>query len=257
MNNWFFVFFGFWQEKPVFLQESFWQGCQKYFDVSSGTLTEQITRMEVLKTRRFPYNFLKFSGQGWKIFSRVGKTAIDFRWNSLWKLFSKREKFALFFRFWANVYFQRNFLPELQNPQSMYPCKFLGKNNFWNKYNLSHFFRTLIKKTLSRKENFFSDCHNCNPRVQRHFLRRRFFLKKFCLFICSGVWAILLVYWQKTVRVSEKQPANTEKKLDEKNGGKIVFLKHFWISSRKIWTIRQKILAGLSKLHSKCSEEHI
>ena len=31
LNNWFFAFFGFWQEKPVSFQESFWQGCQKYF----------------------------------------------------------------------------------------------------------------------------------------------------------------------------------------------------------------------------------
>ena len=88
------------------------------------------------------------------------------------KTFFPREKFALFFRFWANVYFQRNFLPELRNPQSMYPWKFLGKNNFWNIYNLSHFFRTLIQKTVSRKEIFFPGCHNCNSRVQRLFLRK-------------------------------------------------------------------------------------
>ena len=92
-----------------------------------------------LENSRIFENFLKLSGQGLKNFSRVGKTAIDVRGNSIWKLFSKREKFALFFRFWANVYFQRNFLPELRNPQSMYPWKFLGKNNFWNIYNLSHF----------------------------------------------------------------------------------------------------------------------
>ena len=94
---------------------------------------------------------------------------------------------------------------------------FWGKNNFWNIYNLSHFFRTLIQKTLSREENFFPGCHNCNPRVQRHFLRKStIFKKKFCLFICFGVWAIFLVYWQKTVRVSEKQPTNTEKSWRKK-----------------------------------------
>ena len=89
------------------------------------------------------------------------------------KTFFLKRRIRYFFQFWANVYFQRKVSPELRNTQSMYPWKFLGKNSFWNTYNLSHFFRTLIQKTLGRKENFFPGCHNCNPHVQRHFLRKK------------------------------------------------------------------------------------
>ena len=116
--------------------------------------------------------------QGWQNSNRCAR-------EHFMKKFFKREKFALFFRLWANVYFQRNFLPELRNPQSVYRWKFLGKNILWNIYNLSHFFRTLIHKTLSGKENFFPGRHNCNPRVQRHFLRKSTFFKK--SFIRSSV----------------------------------------------------------------------
>ena len=121
---------------------------------------------------------MKFSGQWRKTFFSVGKTAIDVRGNSFRKKFFLKRKIRYFFRFWANVYFQRKVSPELQKPQSMHPWKFLGKNNFWKIYNLSHFFRTLTQKPLSRKEKFFPGWHNCNPRVQRHFLRKSFFLKK-------------------------------------------------------------------------------
>ena len=106
--------------------------------------------------------------QGWQ-------NSKDVRGNSLWSFFFQKRKIRYFFRFWANVYFQRKLSLELRNPQSMFPWKFLGKNNFWNIYNLSHFFRTLIQKTIIRKENFFPGCHNCNPHVQRHFLRKSIF----------------------------------------------------------------------------------
>ena len=182
----------------------------------------KFSELKSWKLEEFRKFFEVFGTMAEKFF-RVGKTAIDVRGNSLWKIFSK-EKISLFFRLWANVYFQRKFLPELRNPQSMYRWKFLGKNSFWNIYNFSHFFRTLIQKTLSRKEIFFPGCHNCNPRVQRHFLRKStFHKKKFCSFICSGVWAIFFVYWQKLVRVSKKQPTKTEKKIGRKELWKIFF----------------------------------
>ena len=51
--------------------------------------------------------------------------------------FFSKEKNSLFFRFRANVYFQRKFLPELRNPQSTSPWKFSGKKHiFWNIYNV-------------------------------------------------------------------------------------------------------------------------
>ena len=81
--------------------------------------------------------------QGWQNSNRCPR-------EQFMKFFFQKRKFRYFFRFWANVYFQRKLSLELRNPQSMFPWKFLGKNIFWNKYNLSHFFRTLIQKTLSR-----------------------------------------------------------------------------------------------------------
>ena len=142
------------------------------------------------------------------------------------KFFQKR-KIRSFFQFCANFYIQRKVLPELRNPQSMYPWKFLGKNNFWNIYILSHFFRTLIQKTLSRKENFFPGLSQLQSASPETFSEKKYFsLKKFYLFICSGVWAIFLVYWQKIVRVSREHSTNT-KKVGRKNSGKIAFFKWF------------------------------
>ena len=61
--------------------------------------------------------------QGWQNSKRCPRE------QSMKKIFPQR-KIRYFFQFRANVYFQRKFLPELRNPQSMYPWEFLGKNNF-------------------------------------------------------------------------------------------------------------------------------
>ena len=104
-------------------------------------------------------------------------------------------------------------------------------------------------------ESFFTGCHNCNPRLQRHFWLKVIFLRK--VIIVHLFWSLstFFVFWQKKVRMSKKQPTNTEKKLEERICGKIVFLNHFRTPSRKVWTIRLKIIAGLSKLLSMCSDE--
>ena len=122
------------------------------------------------------------SRKSFEVFGTLAENLFQFWQNSnrcpreqFMKNFFLKRKIRYFFRFWANVYFQRKASPELRNTQSMYPWKFLGKNNFWNIHNLSHFFRTLIQKTLSRKENFFPGCHNCNPHVQRNLLRKSTF----------------------------------------------------------------------------------
>ena len=96
LNNWFFVFFGFWQEKPVFLHESFWQCCQKYFRrVQWNTYRATIPNESLEDSRIFEY-VLKFSAQWRQTFFGVGRTAIDVRGKSLWIFFFKREKFAFF-----------------------------------------------------------------------------------------------------------------------------------------------------------------
>ena len=66
------------------------------------------------------------------------------------------------------------------------------------------------------------------------------------MFICFGVWASFFVFWQK-VRVTKKQP-----NITEKNWGKKFVEKLFFNSlsdlEQKVWTIRQKRHAALSKL---------
>ena len=175
------VFRLFWiltRETCVFAGKGFGRVVKKTFDVSNGTLMELIFRMEVLKTGGFSKKFLKFSGQWWKNFSRVGKTAIDVRGNSLWKLFFTREKFALFVRFWANVYFQRKLSPELRNPQSMFPWTFLGKAIF-EKYIISHtFFGLWSKKRLVVKKIFFQVVTTAIRTFRGIFWEKVIFLKK-------------------------------------------------------------------------------
>ena len=60
------------------------------------------------------------------------------------------------------------------------------------------------------------------------------------LSICFGVWANLFVFWQKNVRVSMKQPTNTEKNWRIKLVKNLFFLTHFWTWSRKVWTTLEK-----------------
>ena len=116
--------------------------------------------------------------QGWQNSNRCPR-------EQFMKFFFQKRNFRYFFRFWANVYFQRKLSLELRNPQSMFPWKFLGKNIFWNIYNLSHFFRTLIQKTLSRKENFFPRLSQLQSARPEAFCEKKFFfLKKI---VCSSV----------------------------------------------------------------------
>ena len=173
------------------------------------------------------------------------------------EFFFQKRKIRNFFRFWANVYFQRKFLPDLRSPQSMSPWKFSGKNIFWNVYNLSHFSGIWSKKRLVGKK-IFSRFVTTAIRASRYIIWEKvIFLKKSV--ICPSV----LEFEQFFLSIDKKQSGfQTNNLLIQKNVGwkkmwKIFsFLNHFWISSRKIWTISQKILAGLSKLHSKSSEEH-
>ena len=139
---------------------------------------------------------------------------------TVYENFFPKEKNSIFFPILCDCLLPAKFFwPEFRKPQSMYPWEFLGKNTFWNIYiyNLSHFFRTLIQKTLSRKEIFFPGCHNCNPRIQRHFLRKSSFFEK--NFVCSSVLVfeqLFLSTDKKLVRVSKKQPTNTEKSWRKK-----------------------------------------
>ena len=175
---------------------------------------------------------------------------------TVYEVYFSKEKNSLFFPILSECLLPAKTFARVAKPAIYVSVEVFGDNNFWKIYNLSHFFRTLIQKTLSRKENFFPGCHNCNPHVQRHFLRKSIFFKK--KFVCSSV----LEFEQLFLSTDKKQSGCQwnklliQKKVGGKNLWKNCFLNHHRTSSRKVWTIRQKILAGLSKLHSKSSEEH-
>ena len=73
LNNWLFVFLDFDKKILWFCRKVFGRVVKKAFDLSSGTLTEQHFRMEVLKTRGFSDNFWKFRDNGGKYFLVLAK----------------------------------------------------------------------------------------------------------------------------------------------------------------------------------------
>ena len=256
LNNWFFVFFGFWQEKPVFLQESFWQGCQKYFGlVQWNTYRSTLPNGSLENSRTFGY-FLKFSGQWRKNFFQVWQNSNSCPREQFMKFFFQKRIIRYFFRFWANVYFQRKIRQSCETRNLCIRGSFWG-NTIFELYIIFHTFFGLWSKKRLVGKNIFSQVVTTAIRASRGiFSEKVLFLNK--SFVCSSVLVfeqLFLSIDEKIVRVSKKQPTNTEKSWRKKFVEKLFFFNHFRFSSRKVWTIRQKILAGLSKLHSKCSEE--
>ena len=246
LNNLFFVFFGFWQENPVILQESFWQGCQKNFRLVQWNTYRATFPDGSLENSRFFGSILKFSGQWWKTFFSVGKTAIDIHGNSLWKLFSK-EKNSLFFSDCERMFTSsENFCQSCETRNLCIRGSFWGKTVFEIYTIFQTFFGLWSKKRLVGKI-FFSQVVTTAIRTSSGIFWEKinFFLKT-VLFV-HLFWSLsnFFCLLTKKVRVSKKQPTNTEKSWRKKNCGKIVFSNHFRISSRKVWTIRQKKLAGL------------
>ena len=174
-------FLDFDKKNLCFCRKVFGRVVKNTFGVSSGTLTDQIFRMEVLKTRGVSKIFWSFRDNGGKIFQGWQNSNRCPR-EQFMKIFFKREKFALFFRLWANVYLQRKFLPDLRNPQSMYRWKFLGKNSFWNIYNCSHFFGLWSKKRLVGKK-FFSRVVTTAIRASRDIFWEKVLFTKKILFV--------------------------------------------------------------------------
>ena len=125
-------------------------------------------------------------------------------------IFFRWEKFAIFSHSERLSYFWRKTLPDLRKSQSTYPWKFLGKNIFWNLYNLPHLFGLWSKKRLVGK--VFSRVVTTAIHASRGlFWLKVIFLRK--VIFVHLFWS-LSKFWlsfDKKVRVSEKQPTNTEK----------------------------------------------
>ena len=137
---------------------------------------------------------------------------------TVYENFFPKEKNSIFFPILCDCLLPAKFFARVPKTAIYVSVGVFGEKHFLKYiYNLSHFFRTLIQKTLSRKEIFFPGCHNCNPRIQRHFLRKSSFFEK--NFVCSSVLVfeqLFLSTDKKLVRVSKKQPTNTEKSWRKK-----------------------------------------
>ena len=177
LSSWFVTFFELWQRKPVFLSESFWQGCQSYFlcvQKNNYRATFQKWGLEILKVFGW---FLKILGQWRKSFSGLAKQQKMSGGTVYGKYFFRWEKFAIFSDSERFSYFWRKNLPDLRKSQSTYPWKFLGKNIFWNLYNLPHLFGIWSKKRLVG--NFFSRVDTTAIRASRGiFWSKVIFLRK-------------------------------------------------------------------------------
>ena len=96
------------------------------------------------------------------------------------------------------------------------PANYVSVENFWGKlfaktYKIFHT-SLVFEPEKPWSEFFFLCCHNCNPPVKRHFLIKSNFSKK--SYVCSSVLEFeqFFLSFDKKVRVSKKQPTNTEKK---------------------------------------------
>ena len=130
----------------------------------------------------------------------------------------------------------------------------VGVNFFWNLYSRSDFFGISSKKTLSWEIIF-----RVVTTAMRAY-RGIFWGKKKCLkqsYFCSSVLKFEQFFCLLTKKSwCQRNNLLLQKKKEENVCTKIVFYSNqFRISSRIVRTLRQKILTGLSKLHSKSSEE--
>ena len=146
---------------------------------------------------------------------------------TVYENFFSKEKNSIFFPILCDCLLPANFYDRVAKPEIYVSVGVFEKNNFWNIYIyiiIHTFFGLWSKKRLVGKKFFFPGCHNCNPRVQRHFLRKSSFFKK--SFVCSSVLVfeqLFLSTDKKIVRVSKKQPTNTEKSWRKKFVEKMFF----------------------------------
>ena len=166
-----------------FCRKFFWQGCQKYFRrVQWNTYRGNFLNGSLENSRIFE-KFLKLSGQWWKNFSRVGKTAIDVRGNILWKSFSK-EKNSLFFSDCERMFTSSEIF--CQSCETRNLCI---RGSFWGKtifeiYIIFHTFFGLwsIKRLVGKK--IFSRVVTTAIRASRDFFWEKvLFFKKKVLFV--------------------------------------------------------------------------
>ena len=228
LNNCFFVFLDFDKKILWFCRKVFGRVVDNTFNVSTGTLTEQFFRMEVLETRGFSKNFWSFRDNGGKVFQTWQNSNRCPREQFMKNFFQKR-KIRSFFRFCAIVYFQRNFLPELRNPQSMYPWEFSRKTIFEIYiYIIFHtFFGLWSKKRLVGKKIFFPGMSQLQSARPETFSEKKIFSKK--SFVCSSVLEFeqFFLYTDKKQSGCQRNNLLIQKTVGGKNLWKKCFFKSF------------------------------
>ena len=151
------------------------------------------------------------------------------------KTFFQKRKIRSFFPILSQCLLPAKFFARVAKPASYVSVEVFGIKTIFEIYIIFHtFFGLWSKKRLVGKKIFFPDCHNCNPRVQRLFLRKStIFKKKFCLFICFGVWAIFL-YTDKKQSGCQRNNLIIQKKVGRKKWWINCFFKTFLDFEQKI-----------------------
>ena len=165
--------------------------------------------------------FWSFWDNGGKIFSGLAKRQKMSAGTVYEKNFLKNRKYHFFFQLWAIFSLLAKTFARFAKPAIWVCVEVIGKNIFSNIYKLSHFFGLWSKKRLVGK--FFHGLSQLQSAPPEAFLIKSNFSKK--SYNCSSVLEFehFFCLLTKKVRVSKKQPNNTEKKMEERICRKIVF----------------------------------
>ena len=155
---------------------------------------------------------MKFSGQCRKKNFQVWQNSNRCPREQFMNFFFQKRIIRYFFRFWANVYFPRKFRQSCETRNLCIRGSFWGKT-FFEIYIIFHTFFGLWSKKRLVGKNIFSQVVTTAIHASRGiFWEKVLFLNK--RFLCSSVLVfeqLSLSTDEKIVRVSKKQPTNTEK----------------------------------------------
>ena len=183
MNTWFIVLFGLRQEKLVFLTESFFAGLSNLlFSCPEEHLQSNVSERKSWKLKDFWINFEVFGTMAEKFFQGCHNSNRCPGEELIEKRFQKRKN---------HFFFDSERFCNLSEKfaRSAKSANYVSVENFWGKlfaktYKIFHT-SLVFEPKKSLVGIFFLGCHNCNPRVQWHFLIKSYFSGK--NYICSSV----------------------------------------------------------------------
>ena len=192
--------------------------------MSGGTITEQHFWKKILKTPGLSDTFRSFRDNGGKKFG--GKKRNRYPREQFMEKFFSKEKISLLFLILSGFFTSsENFRQICKTRNLRVRGSFWGINflRYIYIYKLLHFSGFWSKESLDRK--FFFRVVTTAIRASRGFFLRKskIFLRKVTFVHLFWSLSTFFVFWQKKVRMSKEQPANTEKKLEERICRKIVY----------------------------------